>query len=157
MYLIKNKSAQEADMESADEYICISINMTPDVFKNVITVKELIAKNGVKNLSEACKKVGISRSAFYKYKDHVFKHSEKDSSLLTIFMILSDDEGVLTRVLGVFSKARANILTINQNLPQDGAAQVTVTIRTENLIISRQKLIEKLKKCEGTAEIRIIK
>jgi chorismate mutase len=58
-----------------DEYYVIHRSVLPDYFEKVIEIKEIIS-SGV-NISDACKKVGLSRSTFYKYKDYVNRPSVK--------------------------------------------------------------------------------
>lgn len=77
---------------------------------------------------------GISRSAFYKYKDAVFPYdAERSGSILTLHLILRDRPGVLSSVLSSFAAAGVNILTVNQNIPAGGVASVSISARTDRL------------------------
>lgn len=58
-----------------DKYLFVCTKVLPEIFENVIQVKELINKK-TRDITEAVKIVGISRSAYYKYKDYVFTVSE---------------------------------------------------------------------------------
>ena len=60
-------------------FYIVDSDALPEVFKKVIETKELIENGTAKNTSEAISISGISRSAFYKYKDSVFKATESDS------------------------------------------------------------------------------
>ena len=74
--------------------------------------------------------VDLSRSAFYKYKDSVFFYEDQDKSrVITYSLWLSDDPGVLSEVLTVLSRFGVNILTVNQNIPVDRVALVTISFR----------------------------
>ena len=50
-------------------YILIDYNMAPDVFKKVIEVKKMLASGKLKSVGKALDSVGLSRTAFYKYKN----------------------------------------------------------------------------------------
>lgn len=72
----------------------------------------------------------LSRSAFYKYKDSVFFYEDQDKSrVITYSLWLSDDPGVLSEVLTVLSRFGVNVLTVNQNIPVDRVALVTISFR----------------------------
>ena len=48
-------------------------SVLPEVFTKVVEAKRYMAQGKAKSYSDAAKMAGISRSAFYKYKDFVFK------------------------------------------------------------------------------------
>ena len=102
------------------------------VFGKVVLAKSYLSKNMEKNSSEACKMADLSRSAFYKYKDSVFFYEDQDKSrVITYSLWLSDDPGVLSEVLTVLSRFGVNILTVNQNIPVDRVALVTISFRIQ--------------------------
>ena len=102
--------------------------------------------------------VGISRSVFYKYKDAVFPYNKKQSSqILTIQAVLLDRPGVLMSLMAVFYDVGANILTINQNIPVDGRALISVSARTEAMEMPVEDLLEKLRNVEGVLSIQSIR
>ncbi len=128
----------------------------PDVYLKVVEAKRLLAVGQVKNLSEAAKKAGISRSALYKYKDYVFMHNaDIDQNVVTFGATLEDRPGVLSALINRFSVAGANILTVNQNIPADGVAPVSVSARLEGGI-GTEDLARQLRLVEGVVEIRIL-
>ena len=45
--------------------------------------------------------------------------------------MLKDNTGVLSGVLSVFATSGANILTINQSIPTNGCAAVTISAETQ--------------------------
>ena len=53
-------------------FLLVDADVLPEVFVKVLQAKELLASGAVSNISAAAKQAGISRSAFYKYKDTVF-------------------------------------------------------------------------------------
>ena len=50
-------------------FLLVDAEVLPEVFVKVLQAKELLASGAVSNISAAAKQAGISRSAFYKYKD----------------------------------------------------------------------------------------
>ena len=49
--------------------------------------------------------------------------------------------GVLSRVLSVFASSGANILTINQSIPTNGCAAVTISAETSEMAESLEQLL----------------
>ena len=56
--------------------LLVAEDVLPTVFGRVVEAKRLLAVGRAKNLSEAAKLAGISRSALYKYKDNVFLYNQ---------------------------------------------------------------------------------
>ena len=70
-------------MKKNSQLIVAEADVLPEVFTKVIEVKKLMAQKGEKSFASACKRVGISRSAYYKYKDSVLQ----EGSLIFIFFL----------------------------------------------------------------------
>ena len=131
------------------DLILVSTKVLPSVFPNVIKAKELLASGSVKTTAEAVRIAGISRSAFYKYKDYVFKCDNDDVKTVSISALLADRSGVFSSLTAVLCKYGVNIITINQNMPIDGTAAVYLTLTTKNLKISLDDLITHLTEVDG--------
>ena len=110
-------------------FLLVDVSVLPEVFLKVLKAKELLAAGSAKNVSAATKMAGLSRSAFYKYKDCIFD-AENSKEVLTVNATLLDETGALQSLLAGISAAGASIVTINQATPENGAAQVAVSIRT---------------------------
>ena len=118
--------------------------------------QRLLAVGKVKNLSEAAKVSGISRSALYKYKDHVFVYNEDiDQSVVTINVYLEDRPGVLSTLINRFSQEGANILTVNQNIPADGVAPVSISARLGKGS-QVEGIINQIKTLEGVVDVQLV-
>lgn len=114
------------------QLVLVDKRVLPEVFEKVLIAKSYLSKNLAKNSTEACKMADLSRSAFYKYKDSVFFYEDQDKSCVVTYSLwLSDDPGVLSRVLAALSGLGLNILTVNQNIPVDRVALVTISFRTQ--------------------------
>ena len=136
--------------------LLVAEDVLPTVFGRVVEAKRLLAVGRAKNLSEAAKLAGISRSALYKYKDHVFLCNENiDQSVVTISVYLEDRPGVLSALLDRFSRQGANILTVNQNIPADGVAPVSISARLESSG-GVEELLERLGDVDGVVEVKLV-
>ena len=108
-------------------------------------------------VNEAAKAVGISRSAFYKYKDSVQPFNDmKSEHILTFYGMLKDNTGVLSRVLSVFATSGANILTINQSIPTNGCAAVPISAETSEMEESREQLLADVAGLDGVVKLEIL-
>lgn len=139
---------------SESKFLLVKADMLPEVYLKVLKAKQLISSGRAKNASEAAKMSGISRSTFYKYKDSVFSYREKSSDrVITIHAVLKDRPGVLSAVMSKLYKSGANILTINQNIPIDNLASVSISIRTELLKTDVEELINSIRLTDGVESI----
>ncbi len=141
----------------SDEYYIIRADALPAVFVKVAEAKRLLSTGAVHSASEAARRVGISRSAYYKYKDMIMPYEDVgESRVLTIQSVLKDKPGVLSSLLAVFFDAGANILTVNQNIPANGAAYVSVSAQTDKMDISTAELLERLRHLDGVVSVSAI-
>ena len=136
--------------KAVPKYLLVEAAVLPEVFVKVTQVKELLETGEVKTVAEAVEHVGISRSAFYKYKDSVVPFRDmKHGSIVTFHALLRDRKGVLSSLLAIFADTGANILTINQSIPTNGAALVTISATTENMPIGVDELIARVRGLDG--------
>lgn len=133
-------------------FLLVDAEAVPEVFLQVLRAKDLLASGEAKNISAAARAAGISRSAFYKYKDSVFE-SGNNRSVLTVIATLRDETGALQALLAGISSAGAGIVTLNQSLPENGTAQIAVTIRTSGMLISVDEMTEKLAQQRTVIEV----
>ena len=124
------------------KFLLVDAQVLPDVFLKVVQAKMLLAQGKAKSSSQAAQMAGISRSAFYKYKDAVHPFQDMlHGRIVTLQTVLRDEPGVLSGVLNVFAGTGINILTINQNIPVNGCAVVTITAETSALRRSLEELL----------------
>jgi len=144
-------------MEPNYEYYIIKSDVLPEILKKTVRAKELLNRGLVDTVNEAAEKAGMSRSAYYKYKDHIFPFYEvSKNKIITISFMLEDKPGVLSNMLDHIARAGGNILTINQNIPLSGLANVTISIRTEGMEKNMEKLIRNMRKIDGVKNIGIL-
>lgn len=116
-----------------EHFLLVDAAVLPEVFARVVEAKQLLASGRAASSAEAARLAGISRSAYYKYKDAVFSYDAGNGGrVLTVQAELIDRPGVLSGVLSAFATAGANILTVNQNIPSDGKALVSISARIDN-------------------------
>lgn len=114
------------------ELVLVDKRVLPEVFSKVLYAKSLLSKDVARNSTDACRIADISRSAFYKYKDSVFFYEDKDKrKVITYSLWLSDEPGVLSQVLSKLTGFQVNVLTVNQNIPVDRVAVVTISFRID--------------------------
>lgn len=127
-------------MSKSKLYI-VEADMLPEVFLKVCEAKEYLETGASKTVADAVAKAGISRSAFYKYKDAImpFRDMKRDQ-VITLSILTQDKPGALSSVLAIFARSNANILTINQSIPTNGVGIVTISIISGNMEISLDAL-----------------
>lgn len=142
--------------DGRSHYYLVEGDALPEVFIRVTEAKELLDTGEVQTVAEAAARVGISRSAFYKYKNAVMPFQDLGRGRIVTFqMMLRDHLGVLSAVLGLFAGTGANILTINQGIPTSGTAPVTITADTANLETSSEELLEKIEALDGVIRVSV--
>lgn len=139
------------------KYYLVSGDALPEVFIRVTQARELLDTGQAQTVAEAAERVGISRSAYYKYKNAVMPFQSVGAGRIVTFQImLRHQMGVLSEVLGLFADTGANILTINQGIPTNGAAPVTVTADTADMEITTETLLARLEGTEGVISAAVV-
>ena len=139
-----------------NNFILVSSKVLPPVFGGVLLAKQLLADGRAANATQAVKMAGISRSAFYKYRDFVYEYRAGDADSVDLSVLLSDKAGVLSALTTVLYTYGVNIITVNQSMPIDGTASASLTVRTDNLKLPINDLLEKLRKTDGIISVKII-
>ena len=135
--------------------VIADLSVLPPVYHKVLKVKELLESGVAETVNEAADMADVSRSAYYKYKDYVFPFNQMQG-ILTLLIAVIDIKGVLSDMLAFMSDAGCNILTINQNVPINGVANITVTVQTEQMKVSTDRLITGLQTIRGVRKVNIL-
>ena len=135
--------------------VIADLSVLPPVYHKILKVKELLESGVAETVNEAADMAEVSRSAYYKYKDYVFPFNQMQG-ILTLLIAVIDIKGVLSEMLLFMSDAGCNILTINQNVPVNGVANITVTVQTENMKLSTDRLISGLQRIRGVRKVNIL-
>ena len=137
--------------------VIVNDSVLPEIITKVLKAKKLRANGEALSSAEACRAVGISRSAYYKYKDSVFSYDEQFTNrIISIYCLLKDEKGVLSSIISKLYELGANILTINQNIPIDSVATVTVSMRYDSEDGSSSLLRNELAGVNGVVDVKII-
>lgn len=147
----------EASMFKQAKYIVVDTSVLPEIFEKVLEVKKLVANQSERSFSSACKTVGISRSAFYKYRDFVFAYDDKmTQKIINLSLILRDQAGILSSALTVLYEMQANILTVNQNIPADGVAAVSISLKMKEQSADPRTITHALKELDGVVSVKLL-
>jgi len=139
------------------DFLIVSKDILPDAILKTAQAKELIAKGDVYTVNDAVERVGISRSAYYKYKDGVFPfYQASREKIITISLILENKAGVLSHVLNSIAVFKANVLTINQGIPLQGIANVSISMETAGMIDTPENFLKGLAEIDGVRKIEVI-
>ena len=144
-------------METRTKYFLVAAEVPPDVFLKVAEANRLLRAGEVSTAGEAARTVGISRSAFYKYRDAIQPFTDlKTERIVTFYALLKNRSGVLSNLLKVFASSGANILTINQSIPTDGCAGVTVAAETSGMPEPLESLLTAASTLDGVVRFEIL-
>ena len=139
------------------KFYIVAASALPEIFIKVAEAKRMMLSGEAATVGEATRLVGISRSAFYKYKDAVQPFNNmKAGRIITFYTMLKDNPGVLSNVLSIFAGSGANILTINQSIPTNGCAAVTVSAETSEMEQTLEELIASVTSAEGVVKFDIL-
>ena len=139
------------------KYYLVEATALPEVFVKVTEAKSLLETGEARTVAEAVERVDLSRSAFYKYKDSISPFQDmKRGHILTFHIFLLDQPGALSGVLTTFAESCANILTINQNIPINGTATVTVSAETSQMRDGVETLLSRLRETRGVLRAEVL-
>ena len=133
---------------SEQRYYLVREDVLTEAMQKTLEVKKLLQRDRM-SILDAVAQTGLSRSAFYKYRDAVFPfHSIVKERILTVFLQLEDRAGTLATLLQSVAEARCNILTIHQTIPIQGRANVTLSLDVTAMEIDLETFLQQLKKLD---------
>lgn len=140
-------------MAPATKFYLVSAEALPEIFIKVAEAKRMLQSGEVRTAGDAARAVGISRSAFYKYRDAIAPFQNLMAGRIITFQImLKDKAGILSEILTIFANCGANILTINQSIPTGGRAMVTISAETSNLNCNIEALTQQIAERTGVVK-----
>ncbi|HEU4963323.1 MAG TPA: ACT domain-containing protein [Bacilli bacterium] len=138
-------------------FFLVAEDIMPEAMMKTVQVKDMLARGDANTVHDAVNQAGLSRSAFYKYRDLVFLYEEDGQGrLVTLSMILEHRQGILSTVLNAIAQLGGNIVTINQGIPMSEAAHLTATVGVQNLTGSIDDMIESLEQIRGVRKAEIV-
>lgn len=137
-------------------YLLVDMSILPSVYAKVIEAKGYLASGDASSASQAAKMAGISRSAYYKYKDKIFEYNGQNEDVTTIDAKLVDNAGVLSAVISQLYQLGANILSVNQSIPVNNIADVSITVSVADMKVDSDELLESISSVGGVKSAKII-
>ncbi|GEN51937.1 ACT domain-containing protein [Halobacillus litoralis] len=140
-----------------EKFYLVRSDILPEAMMKTIEAKELLERGKVESIFEAVQQVGLSRSAFYKYRDAVFPFQAMvKEQMITLFFHLEDRKGTLSNLLMTVAQSGCNVLTIHQTIPLQGKANVTLSLNTSGMEDSIEKLLQQLHKLDFVDRVEIL-
>ncbi|MBQ2061786.1 MAG: ACT domain-containing protein [Oscillospiraceae bacterium] len=138
-------------------YYIVAEEALPEIIRKAAQAGRMLRLGEAKTVGEAAAAVGISRSAFYKYRDAVQPFQDlKAGRILTFYALLKDSPGVLSRYLSIFAASGANILTIHQTIPTNGCAGVTISAETGEMTEGLDGMIARISSAPGVLKFEVL-
>ena len=137
----------------SQEFLIIDKNILPEHFGMIIEIKELI-NNGYK-ISDACKKVGLSRSTFYKYKDNVFLTSGLTNKKANI-LVKMKEKGSFIELLKLLDEMNIQAVNIHKETLVNGIQEVFLTLSTNNIIMDYNDVIKDVRRIKDIKEVLLL-
>ena len=144
-------------MASIPKYYIVEASALPEVFLKVAEAKRLLQTGEASTVNDATQMTGISRSAFYKYRDSVRPfHNMMTGRIVTFQFMLQDEKGQLAALLQIFTDFKSNIHTINSIMPTNGSALVTISAETMDLTVSLEEFLKELSQVPGVIKAEVL-
>ncbi len=156
--MTERKTAPNGSKENGMErYYLVREDILPEAVLKTVQAKELLSRGEVKTIHEAVEQIGLSRSAFYKYKDGIYPLNKLDKErIATVSMDLEHRSGILSKVLALIAGFDGNVLTIHQTIPLQGMANVVISVDTSMMGDNMSLLIDALRDQEGVRRVFVI-
>ena len=138
-----------------DEYYIVYKSILPEYFESVIEAKSMVEDEN-RSVSSACKKYGISRSTYYKYKDKIFTASKSYGKKCIYGIRARDKKGVYNAILSELYESGSNIISLNSTLPVKGVAFMTITVDISDANLDTAHILARLKSVDHVKSAYII-
>ena len=137
-------------MTKEQQFYLVDFSILPEAIKKTIRVKEMLKSGSSGTINEAVHKVNMSRSAYYKYKDHVASaDDDKEDRVVVLFIIMQDDMAVFGRILRRIAKEKQEVLSVNRTKISEKLYSSVITLKTKELAKDMESLYEALKETKG--------
>ncbi|WP_368506011.1 ACT domain-containing protein [Alkalihalophilus sp. As8PL] len=142
---------------SRKQFYLVREDMLTDAMQKTLNAKALLDSGKIKKINEAVTIAGLSRSAFYKYKDGIFPFNTMvKEKIITLSINLVDRSGTLSQLLSKVAETGANVLTINQTIPLQGRAHITLSIDTAPMKFELDQLMEQVEQVESVEKVELV-
>jgi len=139
------------------KFYLVREDVLPEAMQKTLQAKEMIERGKALSVWDAVNRVGLSRSAFYKYRDTVYPfHSVVKEKIITLFFHLEDRSGTLSELLSTVASSGCNVLTIHQSIPIQGRANVTLSLNTGEMHMDMNEFLNRLKRLEFVDKVEVL-
>lgn len=140
------------------KFYVVSSELLPDLVEKVLEAQVLLQTGQAHGVSEAVKRVGISRGTFYKYKDIVFSFNEKEFKMrkAILSLVIMDKKGTLSSILSLVAQDDCNVLAINQTIPLNHVSVVALTLDISEQKSEIDKLVQNLKDLDNVRKVELV-
>ncbi len=146
-----------ARMKKKKESYMVDFSILPTAVKATIRAKQMLEDGRANSIYDAVRKVGISRSAFYKYKDHVSDALDENArDVLTMTVMLQNDVTVLTRLLRKFSKEETEPITMVRTAPMGGLVALMLSFYLADLPYDSEDFIKMVRGVKGVEDVIVM-
>lgn len=140
-----------------NKFLIVDKKILPNYFDKIVEAGNLLKQAKAKDVSEAVKMVGISRSTYYKYKDYIFTPNTDNACRKAIIsMMLVHRQGILFKVLSLIAEMHASVWTINQNPPVNAQANVVLALDMTEAATPIDEILRRLNQIDGISSVRLI-
>lgn len=140
------------------QFYLVDFQVLPEAIKKTIRIKESFKNGRVKTINEALSAMNISRSAYYKYKDHVepVTGAVKERSI-TYFIIMQSDfsllNKVMRKVMRKIKKENNDVLSINSGVAFGENVPTIISFKTKMTLADINLLAESIRRIKGIIRI----
>ncbi|WP_301872059.1 amino acid-binding protein [uncultured Dialister sp.] len=143
-------------MTKEQQFYLVDFSILPEAIKKTIRVKEMLKSGSSGTINEAVHKVNMSRSAYYKYKDHVASaDDDKEDRVVVLFIIMQDDMAVFGRILRRIAKEKQEVLSVNRTKISEKLYSSVITLKTKESAKDMESLYEALKETKGIQSLTL--
>lgn len=143
--------------EMKKQFYLVDLQILPTAIKKTIRAKEMLKNGEADTINAAVVKTGISRSAYYKYKDHVAPAlDDAAGDVVTLFLIMQNDPAITSKLFRRLGREKIEIITMNKGIPVKKLTTMTLSIRVSEMQISLQELIGSLQQIKGIKKVYVV-
>lgn len=143
------------------QFYLVDFQVLPEAIKKTIRIKESLKNGRVKTINEALSAMNISRSAYYKYKDHVEPDKDhvepvtgavKERSI-TYFIMMQNDFSLLNKIMRKIKKENNDVLSINSGVAFGENVPTIISFKTKMTLADINLLAESIRRIKGIIRI----
>lgn len=135
------------------QFYLVDFQVLPEAIKKTIRIKESLKNGRVKTINEALSAMNISRSAYYKYKDHVEVTGAVKERSITYFIMMQNDFSLLNKIMRKIKKENNDVLSINSGVAFGENVPTIISFKTKMTLADINLLAESIRRIKGIIRI----